>query len=289
MGSKKTVASLVITEKQQAMPVITVLKEELKLGNRQIQKIIRTKGLFLDERAVHSKTKVKAGQYLKVLLPVQEQIRVTPTPIQLEVLFEDPWLLAVNKPAGLVVHHTKSKSAPSLIGGVADYFISKDLYITPRPVHRLDRDTSGVVLFAKSSAVQTELSTLWHTDKIIKEYWALVEGAVTSNGEISTAIRGKSARTTYFPLNQYAGVSELRVAIQTGRTHQIRVHLSSINYPIVGDALYNKKSHLAARRLALHASSLTILHPKSREQLTITSPHPRSQFTELLTQETTQP
>ena len=272
LGAKKTIARMIIGQNAAGCKVIDLLRNTLSLSNRQIKKIIATRGLFINGRPVHSEYKVICGQELKVKLPVDEQVKVQPLPMDLLIIYEDEGLLAVNKPHGISVHGTSPGGPPSLVNGVAYYLQSKNGLVTPRPVHRLDRDTSGVVLFAKSAAIQTELTNQWQTRQVIKKYWALVEGTPAQEGIISSPVKGKHAETQYHLIKKHDHFSEILAVITTGRTHQIRIHLQSIGHPVLGDRIYNKKSAITAGRLCLHALELALIHPVTKESLKIHTP-----------------
>ncbi|HHU51519.1 MAG TPA: RluA family pseudouridine synthase [Firmicutes bacterium] len=279
MGKKKQIAALTVHPELTGKKVITLLQEELKISNRQIRKVISTKGLFLNGRPIHSESKVKAGDRLIVKLPVNEEVKVEPVPMDLTVIYEDDWLLAVNKETGLNVHNTKPEEPPALVNGVAYYFLEQKKMIAPRPVHRIDRDTSGVVLFAKSAGIQKELSQQWGTERVKKKYWALVEGEVRKGEVIKVPLNGKKACTTFSPLKTHKGYTELNVEILTGRTHQIRKHLKLIGHPILGDRLYHPYSKITVGRLALHAWVLELVHPRTGDKLVLEAPIPWADFT----------
>lgn len=279
MGKKKQIAALTVRSGLAGKKVIALLQEELKISNRQIRKVISTKGLFLNGRPIHSESKVKAGDRLIVKLPVNEEVKVEPVPMDLAVIYEDDWLLAVNKRTGLNVHKTRPGEPPALVNGVASYFMEQKSMITPRPVHRIDRDTSGVVLFAKSAGIQKELSHKWGTEQVKKKYWALVEGELRKEDVINTPLDGKSAYTSFSPLKTHNGYTELSVEIRTGRTHQIRKHLKLIGHPVLGDGLYHAYSKITVGRLALHAWILELVHPRTGNRLVLEAPIPWAEFT----------
>lgn len=279
MGKKKQIAALIVHPGLAGKKVIALLQEELKISNRQIRKVISTKGLFLNGHPIHSESKVKAGDRLIVKLPVNEEVKVEPVSMDLTILYEDDWLLAVNKRTGLNVHNTRPEEPPALVNGVAYYFLEQKKMIAPRPVHRLDRDTSGVVLFAKSAEIQKELSQQWGTEKVKKKYWALVEGEVRKGEVISIPLDGKEAYTAFLPLKTHNGYTELSVKIRTGRTHQIRKHLKLIGHPVLGDRLYHPSSKITVGRLALHAWILELVHPRTRDKLVLEAPIPWAEFT----------
>lgn len=265
--AKKTLAKVTITPELAGWTIAAILKDELHLSARQRQKVVRTRGIRLDGKQVHSLVKVKVGQVLEVLLPEVEQVKVPARPMDLDVLYEDEYLLVVNKPAGMTVHNVQPDGSASLAEGVAYYFQQHGRVITPRPVHRLDKDASGVVIFAKSAQIQEQLTKAWPDAE--KIYWVQVHGELTENGEITAPVKGKPARTKYTPLETHEGVTTLEVRLYTGRTHQIRVHFAHIGHPVVGDPLYGSREN---RPLALHCWRITITHPVTKQRIQFAAP-----------------
>ena len=269
--AKKTLAKVTITPELAGWTIAAILKDELHLSARQRQKVVRTRGIRLDGKQVHSLVKVKVGQVLEVLLPEVEQVKVPARPMDLDVLYEDEYLLVVNKPAGMTVHNVQPDGSASLAEGVAYYFQQHGRVITPRPVHRLDKDASGVVIFAKSAQIQEQLTKAWPDAE--KIYWVQVHGELTENGEITAPVKGKPARTKYTPLETHEGVTTLEVRLYTGRTHQIRIHLSQIGHPVVGDPLYGYGEN---QPLALHCRQITIIHPAFNQPIQFAAPLPKT-------------
>ena len=282
MSKRKILGKLQVTEEMAGQKIIDLLRSELSVPNRQIRKIIATRGIRLNGRTVHSEQKVRAGDVIIIDLPQNEQVKVEPVRMDLRVIYEDKWLLALDKQAGIAVHNTRHGESPSLVNGVVYYFRSRGETLTPRPVHRLDREASGIVLFAKDAQTQTQLTEVWNTDQVKKHYWALAEGEVNDAGAVKTPIRGKDAVTFYEPMKLHTGFTELAVEIKTGRTHQIRIHLLDLGYPLVGDRKYNGRSGIKAPRLALHAETLEINHPMTKDKLRLFAQAPRGEFDELL-------
>lgn len=271
MEKKKTLAKVTIPPELAGWTVAAVLKDELRLSARQRQKVVRTRGIRLDGKPVHSLVKVKVGQVLEVLLPEAEQVKVPARPLSLDVIYEDEYLLVVNKPAGVAVHNVRPGGYVSLVEGAAYYFQQHGRTITPRPVHRLDRDASGVVIFAKSAQVQDQLTKTWpEAEKI---YWVQVHGRITDRGVITSPVKGKPAATEYTPLETGEDVTTLQVRLHTGRTHQIRIHLSQIGHPVVGDPLYGYGEN---QPLALHCRQITIIHPAFNQPIQFAAPLPKT-------------
>lgn len=280
MSKKQILAQARVEQSHVGYELGVYAKEVLAISNRQLQKAIRTKGLLVNDRVAHSKTKLRLSDQVQVLLPQAEQIKILPGPhFELVILYEDPWLLAVDKPAGLPSYDVHGNRG--LGNQVAGYFLSQGLQLTPRPVHRLDTPTSGIVLFAKDAVTQTHLTRLWQEGQIRRFYWALCVGQITTPLELTMPINNQKAQTKVAPLKNQGGFTELQVELITGRTHQIRQHLAAIGHPLLGDRRYGTKPQQTKEntRLALHATNVCFPHPQRKgEALEITSPIPHGEF-----------
>jgi 23S rRNA pseudouridine1911/1915/1917 synthase len=276
LKKKRLVAQVTISHEHAGYELAAYVREVLMISSRQLQRIVRTKGLFVNGRLAHTKKILKTGDRLKILLPESERVKITPHRAKTEILFEDEWVLAVNKQAGIPMYSTTTEKG--LANAVAFYLAENGHPITPRPIHRLDTPTSGVVLFAKSAETQTILTRQWTESDVTKIYWALCAGSLTKEQTIDTPIRGKQALTKVFPVREWNGFTELRVQIFTGRTHQIRIHLQQLGHPIVGDRRYNTGPLRNAPRMALHAYYLSLSHPHMDKTVEITAPIPYEDF-----------
>jgi 23S rRNA pseudouridine1911/1915/1917 synthase len=246
-------------------------------------------------------TEVRDGDVVSVEVPEASPISAQPEDLPLEILFDDSDLVVVNKPAGMVVHPGAGNQSGTLVNALLHHV--KDLSgiggeTRPGIVHRLDKGTSGVMVVAKNDAAHRELARQFHDREVEKEYVALAWGLVQQRKRINAAIgrdpknrlrmttrasRARDAVTRVTWSRDLQGVTLLRVAIATGRTHQIRVHLSAIGHPIVGDALYGgvrrRVPHAlrAVQRLTrpfLHAERIAFTHPRTGERLSFTAPLP---------------
>ncbi|MFN2441917.1 MAG: RluA family pseudouridine synthase [Thermoanaerobaculia bacterium] len=248
--------------------------------------------------------RVEAGTEVTIEIPPPASTDVIAQDIPLTILYQDADLVVIDKPAGLVVHpaagHADSTLVNALLHHVSDLSgIGGE--IRPGIVHRLDKDTSGVLLVAKNDAAHRALSAAWNSGAVRKTYLTLVYGAPkTPEGVIEGAIgrdprdrkkmavvsRGRPARTLYTTLEAFRYVSLLSCRLETGRTHQLRVHLKSIGHPILGDPTYSgpqwrgipdkrlQKAIAAMTRQALHASSLELDHPTTGERMKFEAPLP---------------
>lgn len=256
-------------------------RQILGMSSRKLQKAVRTGGLLLNGRPAHSKARLKAGDWVQVTLPAQEQVKIpVASPKDIRILYEDRWLLGVHKPAGLPTYSLEE--AQGAANQVAGYFLAHGLRLTPRPVHRLDTPASGVVIFAKDARTQTALTEFWGQGLVQRRYYAIGRGLLTDGREIDLPIGGQPALTRVEPLKVHPHCTELSVEIITGRTHQIRRHLASIGHPLLGDRRYGP-GHQEEGRLALHAWSVSFPHPhKKGELVKISSPVPYHEFSSYL-------
>lgn len=205
---------------------------------------------------------------------------------KLNILYEDKYLIVIEKPSGLLTIGTIKERENTLYKKVSDYVKKQHKSNKIFIVHRLDKDTSGIILFAKNEEVKRKLQRDW--DKTIRKYIALVEGNVTKNGIIKNYLGetktlktfitnnknlGKLAITKYYVLKNAKEYSLLNIEILTGRKNQIRVHMESINHSIVGDKKYGSKKN-PIRRLCLHANYLEFIHPITNKKIIINSNYP---------------
>ena len=236
--------------------------------------------------------KLAAGQRVRVSVPPPRPPTLLPEPMPLSIVYEDGDLLVIDKPAGLAVHPSPGHSSHTLVHGVlARCPDLSGIGGEGRPgiVHRLDKDTSGLIIVAKNDAAHVSLARQLKERKVEKTYLALVEGRIEpAEGIIDAPIGrdprhrkrmavvegGREARTRYRLLREVAGRSLVEVRPKTGRTHQIRVHLASIGFPICGDALYGRAASLPAglTRQFLHAHRLAFRHPATGERLELEAP-----------------
>jgi 23S rRNA pseudouridine1911/1915/1917 synthase len=244
---------------------------------------VRAGKVMLDGRAALPRHKVRGGEAIELVSPPQlEALAHGAEDIPLTVVHEDDALLVVNKPAGLVVHPGSGNLRGTLLNALLHH--ASALAGIPRAgiVHRLDKDTSGLLVVAKTLAAQADLVRQLQARSVKREYLAVVHGRVARDGRIEAPIgrhpvkrtrmavtaRGRPAATHYQVLERYASATLLACRLETGRTHQIRVHLSALGHPLVGDPAYGKRnSGIAFPRQALHAERLGLLHPKTREPM----------------------
>ncbi|MEP6901794.1 MAG: RluA family pseudouridine synthase [Actinomycetota bacterium] len=281
----------------------------------RLQKLIDDGDVLVNEKQSKSSYKLRAGDEIEVELTELPAVTFEPENIPLDIVFEDEYLAVINKKAGMVVHPGAGISSGTLANAIASHF---KFQITDSKtqnrvgiVHRLDKDTSGLIVVAKSEETHEALSEQFREREVFKSYIALVHGEMEQNaGEISAAIarekhnrtkmavraHGRKALSLWKVKKRFEKFTLLAVEIKTGRTHQIRVHLASVNHPVVGDETYNSGRDKTVRdldvrqaitnlnRFFLHSEKLSFTHPVSRERLNFTAPLPTelTEFLELL-------
>ena len=198
--------------------------------------------------------------------------------MNIPIVFEDDWLLVVDKPPGLLSIPTPKNERRTLTSILNDYIKEKDLAHRLRPCHRLDRETSGLIIYAKGKSIQRKMMELFKQRKVEKTYIAFIQGSPTfSKGEIKNPIAGQPALTQYKTIAKRKGFAIVEAIPLTGRTNQIRIHFKSIGYPIVGETKYafRRDFELKAKRLCLHAKSLKFRHPLTHENINIEAKIPK--------------
>ena len=257
------------------------------LTRSQIQLLNRSGAIRIDGRLDKAGYRIRGGETIEVDLRAVEPAPISPEQIPLQIHFEDQDLAVIEKPAGLVVHPGSGTRGGTVANALLFHFQNlSDVGGEGRPgiVHRLDRKTSGLLIVAKNNVAHARLSSAFQDRKVQKTYLALVHGkprrpsaaielAVGRHPTIRTKMaagpkKGRSAHTEYKVVEQYRGFSLLEVKIKTGRTHQIRVHLSAIGHPVVGDEVYGERSYKEftkkfgeLHRYFLHAAALRFDHP----------------------------
>lgn len=269
------------------------------------QKLFESGLVWQDERRLGQSDKLQAGDVVDVSLPPPRPVQLVPVRMDLDVLYEDDHLLVINKPAGLVVHPGAGTADDTLVHGLLHHCSGRLPGIggeeRPGIVHRLDKETSGAIVVAKSETAMKELALQFSGRTIAKQYIALVKGVPEpASGRIAEPIArhpvhrlrmscqpgGRESLTEYAIVRHWDEVAAwLRVDLHTGRTHQIRVHMQHIGHPLLGDALYGWRDRgerlPTIPRVMLHAAHLEITHPASGERMRFAAPLPPD-FLELL-------
>lgn len=294
------VQQLLVTQKEAGVRLDIYLAEDARFRHYSrsfLQNLIKKDGIRVNGRSVRPDYKLRPADLIEITLPSPEESSLEPEPVRFDVIYEDEHLLVINKPAGLVVHPAAGHWRGTLVHGLL-YYCSELSCINgeerPGIVHRLDRDTSGVMVVAKDDLAHHALVRQFAGRKVGKTYLALVDGVPRNKkGKIDMPIgrhpvhrkkmavtpsSGREACTEWQVLECFGEkYSLLEVTPHTGRTHQIRVHLSHAGLPILGDPLYGKRGKASAvevPRLCLHAKTLSFLHPVTAELVVFTAPLP---------------
>lgn len=284
---------------------IYLSKKLPEISRSQIKKMIDRGDVLLSGLPAKSGHKLKETDFINIIIPEIKSLDAKPENIPLDVIYEDRAIIVINKQAGMVVHAGSGNTEKTLVNALL--YHCKDLsgiggVLRPGIVHRLDKDTSGTMVAAKNDTAHKFLARQFKEHTVQKKYIALVCGVVKNDaGKITLPIgrhitirhkmsartrKGRAAVTHYRVLKRFEHFTLLEIKIETGRTHQIRVHLSAIHYPVAGDCIYGKKDLPASlspeirdvvqglKRQALHASTLGFIHPDTKRYIEFTSPLP---------------
>jgi 23S rRNA pseudouridine1911/1915/1917 synthase len=277
----------------------------VELSRNQVQRLIDNNCILVNDRPHKASYRLRLEDQVWVFVPPPLPSQLEPESLSLDVVFEDDHLIAINKPPGLVVHPASSHRKSTLVHGLLHHCAHlADLGGPLRPgiVHRLDKDTSGIIVVAKENSAYRHLSRQFKEKLVYKEYSALVYGRLRqSSGQFAEPIQrhpknrkkmgiiagGREASTLWWLELLFGEVSLVKVVIKTGRTHQIRVHFSHAHHPVVGDTTYGGKKRVRSvqnpivrsrlskvKRQMLHARKLALEHPATGEKLDLSAPLP---------------
>lgn len=290
-----------VTDADDGRQVRTILERRLGVSRKLLSQVKLTEhGLTLNEQRVYTTAIAKAGDIIRLRMEQEESEDILPQPIPIEVVYEDDDLLIVNKPAGMIVHPTHGHYLNTLANGVVHHWKEKGERVRFRPIHRLDEETSGLVAIAKTGYVHQQLSEQLQAGAVTKLYRAYVYGVPKSaEGTIDEPIDrddeqphlrvvrpdGYPSVTHYEVIASYSELGEtratsVRLKLETGRTHQIRVHMRHIGCPLIGDKFYGPEHgrveewELAVGRHALHAEILGFVHPIKKVPMEWQAPLP---------------
>lgn len=295
--------SLSVQEEDSGLRIDKFLATLEEISSRNYAKNLIDKNLVLvNGKSVKASHKMVAGQKIEIMLPEITETALLPYDFKLDIRFEDSDLLVVNKPSGMVVHpaagHQQDTLVNALIAHTRDLSMKNEL--RPGIVHRIDKETSGLLVVAKNDRAHENLSEQFKNKTSHRVYYALLDGqlpktsgvfksflarhpvdrkrfaSLKENNKVITDENaevpiGKWAVTHFSKIAQHTNMSYLRIQLETGRTHQIRVHMSESGHPLVGDTLYGysqkKKKELDVNRFFLHAAELGFIHPKTKEKM----------------------
>jgi RluA family pseudouridine synthase len=279
-----------VTDAEAGRTVEDVLTETLAISRRMIQKLTRSKGIQLNRKPAFLSKKVRVGDVVRAALTFTEEAGLEPMQMNLDIVFEDADLIVLNKPPFLLVHPTSPQQTGTLSHGLAYHYQQQGLAAKIRPVHRIDRDTSGLLVVAKTAFAHQHLDRQLRERELKREYLAFVDGTVAEQRGVIDAPIGKDklnpnlravrpqagefALTRYEVLERYESATLVHLELETGRTHQIRVHMTHLGHPLLGDRQYGRAGQQLLKRQALHASRLTLTHPTSGASMTFEAPFP---------------
>ena len=275
-----------VSDEETGERIDSFLSGKTEFTRTRIQQLIKDRNITVNGKPTKSSYKIEENDEIIIEVPEVETTEIKPENIKIDIVYEDSDIAVINKQAGLVVHPAHGHYSGTLVNAIL-YHI-KDLSgingeIRPGIVHRLDKDTSGLIVIAKNDKVHTALTEMFQEKKIRKTYLAILKGKLNkSEGKIVTQIgrdkndrkkmtviddatKGKNAITNYRVISQNNLFTLVKINIETGRTHQIRVHMRHLGYPILGDSVYGRKDN--EKRQMLHAYKLEFIHPVTGRQM----------------------
>ncbi len=293
-GTVGTQERIIITENEAGMRADVALAQLLEITRSNMQKLLEEGRAVRGQKVIKSNYRVKAGEEILVNLPEPHPLDVQPEDIPLDIIYEDDDVVVVNKARGMVVHPAAGNYNGTLVNALL--YHCKNLsgingVIRPGIVHRLDKDTSGIMICAKNDSAHLSLSEQIQSKTAQRTYLAVVRGNVKNDsGIIETQIArdkndrkkmavvtegGRQAITEYEVAERFGKYTVVKCRLKTGRTHQIRVHMEYLGYPLVGDPKYSPmKTPFAINGQALHSLTLSFTHPRTGERLTFEAPLP---------------
>jgi len=283
-----------IVAKDEGKRLDVYISQLFSITRTKAKMLIDSNYITVDGKTTKPSIKVKKGMCIKGEIPEEEPLSIEAQEIPLNIIYEDDHILAINKPFGMVVHPSFGHKDKTLVNAVLAHFnvTCPENVSIPRAgiVHRLDKDTTGVILIAKDSKTQDMLSTMFKKREILKQYRAVVEGIIREDtiiieGNIGRhpierkkmavlKTGGREAITIVKVLERLKGFTYVEVYPKTGRTHQIRVHLSHKGHPVVGDKTYGKRAKHVSERILLHAYKLDFIHPLKHFPISLWAPVP---------------
>lgn len=286
--------NFLIEENNVGIRIDKFLNEKIDDKSRSfLQGLIDENQVLVNEKNIKSNYKLRLGDKVVVNIPEPKELWVEPEDIPLDVLYEDGDVIVVNKPQGMVVHPAAGVYNGTLVNALLNH--CKDLsgingVIRPGIVHRIDKDTSGVLVIAKNDYAHNKLSEQFKAHSMKREYYALVEGILkdeegiietnlgrhpTDRIKFAVVSDGKHAITHYKVIERFKTATLVKCSLETGRTHQIRIHMAHIGHPLIGDSVYGyKKQRFKATGQLLHAKVLGFIHPTKNEFIEFESPLP---------------
>ncbi len=275
---------MIIVEEEIQTRIDSYLATKLDISRSKIQKLIKKGKILVNDKVISANYLVKLNDQIQVNDELNYEISVEPENIPLDIVYEDDDLLVINKASGMVVHPAPGHYTNTLVNALLYRFnITSGDKMRPGIVHRLDKDTSGLMLVAKNEETHEKLSKMIGNKEVERRYLAITTGVIkTDTGTIDapigrdqrnrlkmqvTDVNAKEAITHFKVLKRYKANTLIECILETGRTHQIRVHLAYINYPIVNDPLYGKEKNCTEFGQMLHSKSIRFNHPRTNKEL----------------------
>lgn len=270
------------------------------LSRSRVQTLLESDSILVNGNVSKPNYKVKTGDSITACFEDNMELEAVPEQMDLDIRFEDSDVIVINKPRGVVVHPANGNQTGTLVNGLL--YHCKDLsgingVLRPGIVHRIDKDTTGLLIVAKNDTAHVSLSKQLQNKSVNRLYYALVHGVIEHDfGTIDapigrdvkdrqkmavTSTNSKDARTHFKVIERFEEYTLVECRLETGRTHQIRVHMQYIKHPVVGDEKYSYRKTMSLGGQLLHAHQLTFIHPRSEEAVTVNAPLPK-QFEEIL-------
>ncbi|WP_440338831.1 RluA family pseudouridine synthase [Megasphaera elsdenii] len=287
--------NLIVTEQEQGKRLDVYLTSALDISRSYAQQLIQRQGVTVNGKDAKANRRLNEGDQVKAVIEVQEEYKVVPQDIPLDIVYEDKDIIVINKARGMVVHPAAGNPDGTLVNALL-YHCQGELsgingVIRPGIVHRLDKDTSGVMVAAKTDEAHKGLAEQIKAHSAHRTYWALVHGNISEErgivdapigrhpkDRIKMAVTfkgGREAVTHFKVLKRYGDYTWVECKLETGRTHQIRVHMAYIHHPVVNDPLYGyKKDDFPIEGQALHSHCLDLVHPITGETMHFEAPAP---------------
>lgn len=279
---------------------VLITEKNQDLSRAQVQKLIENENILVSDKKIKSNYKVRNNDVIMISIPEPVRLEVEAEDIDIDIIYEDEYLAVVNKPQGMVVHPAAGNYTGTLVNALlarCENLSTINGVIRPGIVHRIDKDTSGILVIAKNDLAHRSLSEQIKEHSVKRVYVAIVEGVLkTESGTIDKPIarhpqerkkmaiveRGRRAVTHFKVLETFKSNSLIEARLETGRTHQIRVHMASLGHPLVGDPVYGyKKQKFKTLGQALHAKTLGFIHPKTGEYMEF-NVEPPNEFNSIL-------
>ena len=288
---EKDLLKYTVKQEDVGRKIDAILKNRMNISRRMITGLKKNNSIFLNGKQAFTNIKVNVNDEVSVNIVKDESQDIEPQDIPIEIVFEDNDLLILNKQPGIVVHPTKNYLDGTLANGIVNHWREKGESTIVRLVNRLDRDTSGLIIIAKNQFCHQAMAKQMDVDNVEKKYYAIVHGDLEKDeGTIDLPIdrptyqsikrdvmeEGTKAVTHYWVVERFNNATLVEIRLETGKTHQIRVHMTHIGHPLFGDTLYGDSDDMDfISRQALHAYMLKFNHPRSGEHMKLCADLPK--------------